>query len=114
MACLGIVGLVAYSVSQRTKEMGLRMSLGAKPGHVLSVVLQQFRFTVIFGLVAERPRRERAITQLLRRELYGISSLDPVAYLAAPVLFFLVAAVAALLPARRALQIDPLRALRYD
>ncbi len=113
IACLGIVGLVAYSVSQRTKEIGLRMALGAKPAHVLSIVLRQFNRTVIVGLVAGLGGAA-ALSQLLRRELYGISHLDPVAYLAAPLLFLLVSTIAALLPARRALRIDPMRALRYD
>ena len=113
IACLGIVGLVAYSVSQRTKEIGLRMALGAKPTHVLSVVLQQFNRTVLFGLLAGLGGAA-ALSQLLRRELYGISNLDPIAYLAAPALFVLVATIAALLPARRALRIDPMLALRYD
>ena len=113
IACLGIVGLVAYAVSQRTKEIGLRMALGASPTHVLSVVLQQFSRTIFFGLLAGI-LGAAALSQLLRRELYGISSLDPLAYCAAPALFLLLAAVAALLPARRALRIDPMLALRYD
>ncbi len=113
IACLGIVGLVAYSVSQRTKEIGLRMALGAKPAHVLSIVLQQFSRTVLFGLLAGI-LGAAALSQLLRRELYGISNLDPVSYLSASALFLVVAAMAALLPARRALRIDPMRALRYD
>ena len=113
IACLGIVGLVAYSVSQRTKEIGLRMALGAKPAHVLSIVLQQFSRTVFFGLLVGI-LGAAALSQLLRRELYGISNLDPLSYLTAAALFLLVAGVAALLPARRALRIDPMRALRYD
>jgi predicted permease len=113
IACLGIVGLVAYSVSQRTKEIGLRMALGAKPTHVLSVVLQQFSRTVFAGLLAG-VGGAAALSQLLRRELYGISNLDPITYLAALGLFLLVAAVATLLPAQRALRIDPMLALRHD
>ena len=113
IACLGIVGLVAYTVSQRTKEIGLRMALGAKPAHVLSIVLRQFGRTVTLGLVAG-VIGAAALSQLLRRELYGISNLDPTTYLAAIAIFSVVAAVAALLPARRALRIDPMLALRYD
>jgi len=113
IACLGIIGLVAYSVSQRTKEIGLRMALGAEPAHVLSIVLKQFSLTVFIGLLAG-VAAAAALSQLLRRELYGISNFDPITYLAALVIFSLVAAVAALLPARRALRIDPMRALRYD
>ncbi len=113
IACLGIVGLVAYSVSQRTKEIGLRMALGAEPAQVLLVLLQQFRLTVMFGLIAG-VFGAAALSQLLRRQLYGISNLDPISYLSAPALFLLVAVIAALLPARRALRIDPMLALRHD
>jgi len=113
IACLGILGLVAYTVSQRTKEIGIRMALGADPAHVLFTVLRQFRHTVLAGLFAGVVGAA-ALSQLLRRELYGISNLDPLSYCAAIGLFSIVAAVAALLPARRALRIDPMRALRYD
>ena len=89
------------------------MALGAKAGHVLFVVLQNFSRTVLLGLLAG-VLLAAGLSQLLRRELYGLSSLDPLTYLAAPVLFLVVAVVAALLPARRALRIDPMRALRYD
>jgi predicted permease len=113
IACLGILGLVAYSVSQRTKEIGIRMALGANPADVLAAVLRQFRRTVLAGLLAG-VIVAAALSQLLRRELYGISNLDPVSYFAAIGVFSIVATIAALLPARRALSIDPMRALRYD
>jgi len=110
---LGIVGLVAYSVSQRTREIGLRMALGAKGTDVLFVVLQQFSRTVLFGLLGG-VLGAAALSQLLRHQLYGISNLDPISYFSAPALFILVAVIAALLPARRALRIDPMLALRHD
>jgi hypothetical protein len=113
LACLGIVGVVAYAVSQRTKEIGIRMALGARPSHVLAVVLRQFSLPVIAGLVVGIGGAA-ALSQILRQELYGISNLDPIAYLAAIGLFVVTAALAALLPARRALRVDPMRALRYD
>ena len=111
IACLGIVGLVAYTVTQRTKEIGIRMALGANPAHVMSTVLRQFRVTVIAGLFAG-VLGAAALSQLL--QLYGVSHLDPLAYLAAVGLFCVVAAAAAMAPAKRALRIDPMRALRYD
>jgi predicted permease len=113
IACLGIVGLVAYSVSQRTREIGLRMALGAQGTDVLFVVLQQFSRTVLFGLLGG-VLGAAALSQLLRHQLYGISNLDPISYFSAPALFILVAVIAALLPARRALRIDPMLALRHD
>jgi len=113
IACLGIVGLVAYSVSQRTKEIGLRMALGANPAHVIGAILRQFSGTVCLGLLAG-VAGAAGLSQLLRTVLYGISSLDPLTYVVAPGIFVAVAVVAALLPARRALKIDPMLALRYD
>ena len=113
LACLGIVGVVAYAVSQRTKEIGLRMALGAQPSQVLSVVLRQFSIPVAAGLVVG-VAGAAALSQLLRGQLYGISNLDPTTYLAAIAVFLVTVVVAALLPARRALRIDPLSALRHD
>jgi predicted permease len=113
LACLGIVGLVAYAVSQRTKEIGIRIALGAKRSQVLLVVLRQFSRPVFAGLLVGMVGAA-AVSQLLRRELYGISHLDPAAYLAAIGIFVITVAVAALVPARRALRVDPLRALRFE
>lgn len=113
LACLGIVGLVAYSVAQRTKEIGIRMALGAKPSHVLFVVLRQFSRPVMAGLLVG-VGGAAALSQILRRELYGISNLDPLTYAAAIAIFLVTVALAALLPARRALRVDPMGALRCD
>jgi predicted permease len=113
LSCLGIVGLVAYSVAQRTKEIGIRMALGANPSHVLSIVLRQFSRPVLAGLLVG-VGGATALSQVLRRELYGISNLDPMTYATAIGIFILTAALAALLPARRALRVDPLGSLRHD
>jgi predicted permease len=113
LACIGIVGLVAYAVSQRTKEIGIRMALGARPMNILAVVLRRFSYPVAAGLLVGIIGAA-ALSQILRRELYGVSSLDPLAYLAAMAVFVVTVVVAALLPARRALRIDPMRALRYE
>jgi predicted permease len=113
LACAGILGLVAYSVSQRTKEIGIRMALGAKPGHVVSAVVRQLILPVGAGLVAGIGAAA-AISRLLRGALWGISNLDTISYLAAICVFVLAAAVAAVLPARRALRVDPMNALRED
>jgi predicted permease len=113
LACLGIVGVVAYAVSQRTREIGIRMALGARPAHILSVVLRQFSRPVAAGLLVG-VGGAAALSGLLRGQLYGISNLDPMAYLGAMGVFAVTVAVAALWPARRALRVDPMRALRHE
>jgi ABC-type antimicrobial peptide transport system permease subunit len=105
--------LVAYGVSQRTKEIGIRMALGARPSDVLAVVLRQFSLPVAAGLLAG-VGGAAALSQILRQQLYGVSNLDPMAYLGAIAVFAVTVALAALLPARRALRVDPMRALRYE
>ena len=89
------------------------MALGATGPHVLSVVLRQLSRPVVAGLllgIAGQP----ALSQVLRRELYGVSNLDPLAYGAAIGLFVVTVVLTALVPARRALRVDPLKALRYE
>jgi predicted permease len=113
LASLGIVGLVAYSVSHRTKEIGIRMALGANPARVLSVVLGQLALPILAGSLVG-VTGAAALSQILRRQLYGVSNLDPIAYLGAMAVFVVMVAVAALLPARRALRVDPLRSLRHE
>ena len=113
LACLGIVGLVAYAVSQRTKEIGIRMALGARPADVLGIVLRQFSRPVGFGLLAG-VAGAAALSHILGRILFGLGKVDPLAYVCAVGLFAATAGLAALFPARRALKVDPMRALRCD
>jgi predicted permease len=113
LACLGIAGVVAFAVSQRTKEIGIRVALGAPGRSVLSTVLAQFRISVPLGLLAG-VGAAAGLSQVLRLVLYGISGLDAMAYAGAIGLFLFSATAAALVPARRALRIDPARALRCD
>jgi predicted permease len=113
LACLGIAGTVAYAVSQRTKEIGIRMALGAAPRNVASSMLRKFVWPVAAGL-AIGAGGAMAISQYLRNQLYGLSNLDPVSYVAALSLFAAAALLAAYFPMRRALRVDPLSALRAD
>jgi len=113
VACLGVVGLVAYSVAQRTKEIGIRLALGAESRHILRSLSRQFLGIIIGGLACG-VLGAAGVAQLLRRELYGLSTIDPVAYLGAVALFLVAVGLAALWPARRALRVDPLVALRND
>ncbi len=113
LAALGLVGLVAYAVSERTKEIAIRIALGAQPWDVLSSILRQFFWPVILGLVAG-VGVTAALSKLLRQELYGVSNLDPVSYVGAIGFLTCIAVVAALLPSRRALRVDPMRALHTE
>jgi predicted permease len=113
VACLGVVGLVAYSVAARTKEIGIRMALGAQSSHILKSLFRQFWRTVVGGLVVG-VLGAAGLAQLLRHELYGLSTIDPIAYVSAITLFLFAVGLAALWPARRALRVDPLVALRND
>jgi ABC-type antimicrobial peptide transport system permease subunit len=113
VACLGVVGLVAYWVAQHTKEIGIRMALGAESRHILRNLSSQFRGTIIGGL-ALGVLGAAGLAQLLRRELYGLSTIDPIAYISAIVLFLFAVGLAALWPARRAVRVDPAVALRCD
>lgn len=113
LACLGITGIVAYAVSQRVKEIGIRMALGARPAHVLAVTVRQFALPVFFGLLFGIGGAA-GLARILRRVLFGVSGVDPLAYMAAIGIFTLTVGLAAWFPARRALRIDPMRALRCD
>lgn len=113
LACLGIAGLIAYAVSQRTKEIGIRMALGAKPFDVVLIVMRQFAQPLGIGL-AIGAGAAAALSQVLRQVLFGLGPLDPVAYLSAIGLFTLTVGLASLFPARKALRVDPMQALRND
>jgi len=113
LAGVGLIGLVSFTVSQKTKEIAIRTALGASRSQVLKVLLGQFSWPVGLGLLIGVVAAS-ASSQVLRQTLYGISNLDPIAYALA--LGFLLATLAAaiLLPARRALQLNLAKALHYE
>jgi predicted permease len=113
IAGIGILGLVAYSVTQRTKEIAIRIALGAPATQVVSSVLRQFSWPVLLG-VAAGAGATCAFSQILRRTLYGVSNLDPLSYAAAIVVLLAIIAIAAFLPARRALKLDIARTLHEE
>jgi predicted permease len=113
LAAIGLVGLVAYAVSQKTQEIAIRLALGAKKINVIVAMLAQFVGPVALGLIAGTGLAAAA-SQLLRRILYGVSGLDPLSYAGAIGLLAIIALLSALLPARRALRIDPMRVLRHE
>jgi len=111
MASIGISGLVAYTVSQQTKEFAIRLALGAQQVQVLATVLRQFRWPLIAGLVAGSGIAA-GLSTTLRKTLYGVSNLDPATYTAAVAILLLVAGLAAFIPARRVLRVNISKTLR--
>ncbi|HUF34511.1 MAG TPA: ABC transporter permease [Gemmatimonadales bacterium] len=107
----GLAGVIAFSVSQRTQEIGVRMALGAARGEVLGMVLRDGMRLVLAGLVLGM-LGAAALTRLMSGLLHRVPATDPVTYLAAAAILLAVAAVACLLPARRAAAVDPMVALR--
>jgi macrolide transport system ATP-binding/permease protein len=113
LASIGIYGVLAYSVAQRTSEIGLRMALGAQPHQVLRLVLKQGMLLALVGaavgILVALP-----LARMTTGLLYGVSATDPLTYAGITLLLVCVALVACYLPARRATRIDPLVALRVD
>jgi putative ABC transport system permease protein len=113
LAAAGIYGVVAYSVTQRTREIGIRMALGARHSQVLALVLRQSLVLVGLGLVLGLGGAA-AGTRYLEGLLFGLTPLDPSTFADVAIAFALVAAAAAYVPARRATLVDPLEALRCE
>jgi putative ABC transport system permease protein len=113
LAAVGIYGVLAFSVSQRTHEIGLRMALGAQRRDVLGLVLRQGLRLAGVG-IAIGLALAFALTRLLRTLLYDVSSTDPLTFAGVSLLLVCIALLACWLPARRAAKIDPMEALRYE
>jgi predicted permease len=113
LASLGLSGVVAFSVSRRTREIGIRMALGAQSDDILRHVVSHMAFLVSAGM-AVGLAAAYGLSRLLRSMLYEVGSADPLAFAGACLLLGVVAALAAYLPAQRATQVDPVVALRYE
>ena len=113
LGAVGIYGIVSYSVTQRTHEIGIRMALGARAGNVLSLILKNGLTLVLTG-IAIGIAGAFALTRFLTTLLFGVTPTDSVTFVVVSVVFFVIAAIASLIPALRATRVDPLVALRYE
>jgi putative ABC transport system permease protein len=113
LASIGLYGVMSFAVSQRTRELGIRMALGARAVDVFKLVLQQGFALIGVGVVVGLGV-SFAVTRLLSSFLYGIKATDVLTFVVIPLVLAIVAGIACYIPARRATKVDPLKALRYE
>lgn len=113
LSCVGIYGVISYLVQERTREIGVRMALGARRGDVLLLVLRQGAAMALLG-IAVGALLALGLTRLIGGQLYGVTPYDPLTYFSVGLVLMVVALASCYIPARRAAQVDPLVALRYE
>jgi len=113
LACVGIYGIMAYSVANRRNEIGLRLALGAQPGQVRGMVLRESTWLAAAGIVAG-VAAALALTRLVKTMLYGIQPYDPITMIGGMFILLAVALAASWIPARRAARVQPMEALRHE
>jgi len=114
LACIGLYGAMAWMVGRRTREVGIRMALGAQRADVLRLVLKQGMILIAFGVIVGIAAAFAATRFIDTQQLYQVSATDPLTFAGIALLLSLVALLACYLPARRATKVDPLIALRYE
>jgi putative ABC transport system permease protein len=113
LSAIGVYGVMAYTVTQRNHEIGIRMSLGAQPGQVLRLFLRQGAKLAVVG-TALGVATALGLTRLMASLLYGVSPTDPLTFAAVAILIMAVALLACYIPAQRAMRVDPMVALRHE
>ena len=113
LACIGLYGLLSYEVARRTREIGIRVALGAQSGDVLRLIIGEGAALTMTGTAAGTCLA-LGVTRYLANWLYGVSAMDPVTFASTVILLTLVALAACYIPARRAMKVDPMVALRYE
>jgi putative ABC transport system permease protein len=113
LACVGLFGVLGYLVTQRTREIGVRMALGAPPGRIFRLIVGEGMLLTGIG-AAVGLALALALTRVMASLLYRVEPTDPVAFAAAVAVLVGVAVLACYLPARRAMRTDPMTALRYE
>jgi ABC-type antimicrobial peptide transport system permease subunit len=113
LASIGLYGVMSYDVARRTREVGIRMALGAQRRDVVGLVMRETMLLVVIGVIIGLITALGA-TRLIESRLYGLRPNDPLTIALAGLLLLTVAAIAGYLPARRAARVDPMEALRHD
>jgi len=113
LAVVGVFGVVSYTASQRTQEIGVRLALGAQRGHILKLVVGQGLLLVTAGVVVGLAL-SFALSRFMANLLFGLSAQDPITFAGVPLLLGVVAIIACWIPAQRATRVDPVIALRYE
>jgi ABC-type antimicrobial peptide transport system permease subunit len=113
LAMIGVYGVTSYAASQRTREIGIRMAVGAQPINVLRMILSETMSVVCIG-IAFGTAAGLAAGRMIGGMIWGVKLFDPLSFIFAICLMLLIAGIAALLPAHRAMRVDPMVALRFE